>query len=84
MADPPDVPVTDLATRLTTDVDLDEELLEEAQLQLQAPTANAAINEALRRLVGDERQKRREAREQLRRMYEEGVFDFSKLDAAEE
>lgn len=43
--------MTDLATGPNTDVEIDSDLLEEAQRQISAPSANAAINEALRRLT---------------------------------
>jgi Arc/MetJ family transcription regulator len=76
--------MTDLATSPSTDVEIDGDLLEEAQRQISAPSSNAAINEALRRLVEEEREKRRAARAELERMYDEGAFDFSQLDAAEE
>ena len=80
--------MTDLATDPDTDVEpdveVDAELLEEAQRQIAAPSPNAAINEALRRLVEQERQKRQDAHNRLREMYEAGDFDFSQLKAAEE
>jgi Arc/MetJ family transcription regulator len=78
--------MTDLATDPDpdTDVEVDVELLEEAQRQIAASSPNAAINEALRRLVEQERQKRQDARARLREMYEAGEFDFSQLKAAEE
>lgn len=64
--------------------DVDEGLLVEAQRQIAASSRNAAINEALRRLVEEERAKRRAARERLQQMDEEGLLDYSQLDAAEE
>ena len=76
--------MTDLATDPDTDVEVDAKLLEEAQRHIAAPSRNAVINEALRRLVEQERQKRQHARARLREMYEAGDFDFSQLKAAEE
>jgi Arc/MetJ family transcription regulator len=76
--------MTDLATSPITEPDIDGELLDEAQRHLSARLPNAVINEALRRLVEEERQKRRSARARLDQMYENGEFDFTQLDAAEE
>lgn len=63
---------------------LDSELLEEAQRHLSLPSRNAALNEALRGLVEEERGKRRAALEELQQMHDEGRFDYSQLDAADE
>ncbi|MGX6601135.1 type II toxin-antitoxin system VapB family antitoxin [Micromonosporaceae bacterium Da 78-11] len=76
--------MTDLATSPITEPEIDEDLLAEAQRQLTAPTANAAINEALRRLVEQERAKRLAALAKLHEMHDEGRFDYSQLDAVEE
>ena len=76
--------MTDLATDPITDVEVDAELLEEAQRQISASSPNRAINEALRRLVEQERQKRQDARARLREMYKAGELDFSQLEAVEE
>jgi hypothetical protein len=43
-------------------------------------TAGEAVNEALQRLVQEERQKRLKALESLQRMADEGAFDVSALD----
>ncbi len=81
MTDPQEEPVTDLAVRPHhAETLIDTELLEEAQRQLSAPSTAAAINEALRRLVVQERVKRREALENLHRLYEEGALDFGAVD----
>ncbi|MEU8608973.1 type II toxin-antitoxin system VapB family antitoxin [Actinoplanes sp. NPDC048791] len=84
MTDPQEGALTDLATSPITEEEIDAELLAEAQRQISAPSLNAAINEALRRLVEEERGKRRAAMERLQRMHDEGLFDYSQLDAAEE
>ncbi|MEV4343951.1 type II toxin-antitoxin system VapB family antitoxin [Actinoplanes sp. NPDC049596] len=59
---------------------IDDELLEEAKRQIEAHTPSAAINEALRRLVEQERAKRRDALAHLRRMVAEGAFNFPDND----
>ena len=76
--------MTDLATDPTTDPALDADLLAEARRQIQATSANEAINEGLRLLVERERAKRRAARARLEQMHDDGVFDYSQLDAADE
>jgi len=78
--------MTDLATRPETETEeeIDGELLAEAQRQISAPSLNAAINEALRRLVDQEREKRRAALERLQRMHDEGLFDYNRLEAVDE
>ena len=75
--------MTDLATKPVSEPEVDQDLLAEAQRQIAAGSPNAAINEALRRLVEQERAKRRTALEAARRMADEGLFDFSRLDAAD-
>ncbi len=84
MTDPQEGALTDLATSPITEPEIDSDLLAEAQRHLSAQFANAAINEALHRLVEEERGKRRAALERLQRMHDEGLFDYSQLDAAEE
>ena len=76
--------MTDLATSPITEPEIDGELLAEAQRHLSVRFSNTVINEALRRLVEEERAKRRAARARLHQMYEDGEFDFSQLDAVEE
>ena len=76
--------MTDLATNPDAEVVVDPELLEEAQRQISATSPNAAINEALRRLVETERAKRRAAGEALNRMVEDGELDFRALDSIDE
>jgi Arc/MetJ family transcription regulator len=84
MADQPEVPMTDLATNPETEVEIDRELLEEAQRQISATSPNVAINEALRRLVETERAKRRAAGEAVHRMVKNGELDFRALDSIDE
>lgn len=63
---------------------IDAGLLEEAQRQLGLSSPTEAVNVALRRLVDQERARRRQALERLRAMSDAGLFDYSALDAAEE
>ncbi|WP_157752023.1 type II toxin-antitoxin system VapB family antitoxin [Actinoplanes derwentensis] len=91
MADLPEVQMTVMAVRPDAEVEttgtpppIDPELLEEAQRQIQAGSSNEAINEALRRMVLEERDKRRAAMESLWKMNEEGRFDYSHFEAADE
>ena len=84
VGDQSEIPMTDLATNPDTEVEVDRELLEEAQRQISAISPNAAINEALRRLVETERAKRRAAGEALHRMVENGELDFRPLDSVDE
>ena len=84
VGDQSEIPMTDLATNPDTEVEVDRELLEEAQRQISAISPNAAINEALRLLVETERAKRRAAGEALHRMLENGELDFRPLDSVDE
>ena len=63
------------ARDMSVTITLDIELLLEAQRQIGAASLDATVGEALRRLVDQERAKRRAAQERLRQMYEEGAFD---------
>jgi hypothetical protein len=75
----------DVTTRPESEAEsLDDELLSEGKRQLPELSTSALLNEALRRLVEEERERRRQARERLRRMHGEGLFDYSALDAADE
>ena len=76
--------MTDLATNPETEVEIDRELLEEAQRQISATSPNMAINEALRRLVETERAKRRAAGEALRLMVDNGELEFRERDSVDE
>jgi Arc/MetJ family transcription regulator len=76
--------MTDTVIKPDSEPEVDEDLLVEPQRQIAASSRNAAINEALRRLVEDERAKRRAARERLQQMDDDGLLDYSQLDAAEE
>jgi Arc/MetJ family transcription regulator len=84
MVDQPEVPMTDVVTNSETGVEIDPELLEEAQRQISATSPSVAINEALRRLVETERAKRRAAGEALHRMVKDGELDFRALDSVDE
>jgi Arc/MetJ family transcription regulator len=58
---------------------IDEELLEEARRHLGMATRNEAINAALHELVMQQRTRRRAGLDALRRMADEGVFNFAAL-----
>ena len=70
----------EVADKTETEAEVDQELLEEAQRQISAPSPNAAINEALRRLVETERATRRAALAAARQMVANGDFDFSAVE----
>ena len=81
MPDPAEVAMTDVAIKPDAEAtELDEELLAEAQRQLSS-SPNATINEALQRLVDQERDRRGKAYDKLQRMADEGGLD---LDAVRE
>jgi hypothetical protein len=88
MTDPPEESVTDLATQpdatprseIRVELKVDAELLLEAQRQIGAASPDIAVNEALQRLVDEERAKRDAARVRLQRMYDEGNLDFDALE----
>ena len=90
MNDPLEEPVTDLATKPEVTIKINAALLEEAQRQISAPSPDAAIEEALRRLVEAEREKRRAAGAAIDRMIESGELtfrplgDLDKLDEVDE
>jgi Arc/MetJ family transcription regulator len=82
-----EMPMTDLAPGPRVNVagddkEIDEELLTEAQRHIRAHSPNVALNEALRRLVEQERSKRRDALAHLRRMVTEGAFNFPDDEAS--
>lgn len=76
--------MSETVTKSDSEPGIDEDLLIEAQRQLGASSPNAAINEALRNLVEHEREKRRHAREQIRKMVEDGELDFRPLESVDE
>jgi Arc/MetJ family transcription regulator len=82
MSDPAEAPMTDVVIRPDVQ-ELDAELLAEAQRHLSA-TPSAVINEALRRLVAEERQRRRAAGEAAQQMAADGLLDFSRLEEIDE
>jgi Arc/MetJ family transcription regulator len=87
MSEPREEPVTDLAIKpdeVVMGVKINVELIEEAQRQISAPTCDDAVNEALRRLVEQERAKRRAARESIQRMVDSGELTFRSLDEVDE
>ena len=76
--------MTETVTKFDPEPEVDESLLVEAQQQLDIRSPNAAINEALRRLVEYEREKRRHARDQIRKMVEDGELEFRPLESVDE
>jgi hypothetical protein len=80
VTDPQETAVTDLATNPITIADIDEELLFEAQRQLNGASRSEALNEGLRLLVEQRRARRLRALERTQQMADEGLLDFSKLD----
>ena len=66
------------------DIDIDEELLAEAQRQLGGSSRNEALNVGLGLLVAQRRARRLEAFDALRRMAAEGAFDWDRLEELDE
>lgn len=60
-------------------IDVDEDLLAEASTALGTSTKKDTVNEALRQAVDLSRARRRRALESLRRIADEGGFDFDRL-----
>lgn len=63
---------------------IDEELLEEARRHLGTASRNATINAALREFVDQQRARRRAALQDLRRLSDEGAFNYDALDEVDE
>lgn len=61
-------------------LDLDEDLLAEATMALGTSTKKDTVNEALRQAVETSRERRRRGLATLRRIADEGGFDFERLD----
>jgi Arc/MetJ family transcription regulator len=66
--------------RSNVEPEVDEELLAEAMRGLGTSSRNETLNAVLQQFVEAKRARRREALENLQRMADEGVFDFSRLD----
>lgn len=60
-------------------IDVDEELLAEATTALGMSTKKDTVNEALRQAVETSRERRRRGLVELRRIADEGGFDFDRL-----
>ncbi|MFS8478043.1 MAG: type II toxin-antitoxin system VapB family antitoxin [Micromonosporaceae bacterium] len=60
-------------------IDIDEDLLAEASAALGTVTKKDTVTQALRKAVEDSRQRRRRALAELRRIADEGGFDFDRL-----
>ena len=65
-------------------LDIDEDLLAEAAIQLGTSTTNETVAEALRRAVEEGRQRRRRALRELQRMSDDGAFDWDRLAELDE
>jgi Arc/MetJ family transcription regulator len=65
-------------------IDVDEDLLAEATTALGLTTKKDTVNEALRKVVEITRERRLQALESLRRMTEEGLFDFDRIAELDE
>lgn len=60
-------------------IDVDEDLLAEATTALGTATKKDTVNEALRQAVETSRERRRRGLTSLRRIADEGGFDFDRL-----
>lgn len=60
-------------------IDVDEDLLSEATTALGTSTKKDTVNEALRQAVETSRERRRRGLQELRRIADEGGFDFDRL-----
>jgi Arc/MetJ family transcription regulator len=76
--------MTETVIRTDAEPEIDEELLAEAQRQLGLTSRNEALNAGLRRVVEQERARRRAALERMQQMSDEGLFDYSALDEVDE
>jgi Arc/MetJ family transcription regulator len=76
--------MTTTAIKQDSEPSIDEELLDEAMRQLGLSSRNEAINAGLQRVVEQERARRRQALADLRRMSDEGLFDYDALDEADQ
>ena len=65
-------------------LDVDDDLLEEATAALGTSTKKDTVNEALRLAVETIRGRRRQGLESLRRIAQEGGFDFDRLAELDE
>jgi len=74
--------MTDVVTKPDADVEpeLDRVLLEEARQQTGAKWPNDVLNEGLRLLVGQARERRRRAYDRVQRMVAEEGLDFAAID----
>jgi Arc/MetJ family transcription regulator len=61
-------------------IDIDEHLLDEATTALGTVSKKDTVNEALRKVVHDSRERRAEALANLQRIADEGGFNFDLLD----
>jgi hypothetical protein len=75
--------MTETVATPAAETQIDQDSLEEAQRQLGGVTQNEAINEGLR-LVGEQhRERRARALERLQAKAEEGALDFAAIEEAD-
>jgi Arc/MetJ family transcription regulator len=84
MTETPVKPYTDPDADPDTEPEIDEELLAEAMRGVGTRWRNRAINAALAEYVLAKRARRRQALENLRKMSDEGVFDYDALDEVDQ
>ena len=72
--------MTETLTERRIEPEIDEELLAEAQRGLGTSSRNETINALLEQYVEEKRERRREGLAELRKMSDEGLFDYDALD----
>ena len=75
--------MTDTTLKADAEPEIDEELLAEAMRGTGTTSRNETLNIALREYVMAKRAIRRQALENVRRMSDEGAFDWDALDEAD-
>ncbi len=61
-------------------IDVDQDLLREAEAALAESGPSAVVNAALRHAVKAARERRGESLERLQRLFDDGAFDLTMLD----
>jgi Arc/MetJ family transcription regulator len=74
------MPKSEPTTDSEPEPEIDEELLAEAMRGAATCSRNEAVNAALRHYVEAKRARRREALAEVRRMADDGAFDFARLE----
>lgn len=77
-------PITDpgVDDKITVQLYIDHDLLDEARRQTGMST-NAVINFAVRTVIGQERERRLRAYDEVQQMAAEGLLDFDAIDRAD-